>query len=378
MKLNKMPKITVILTSYNHEKFLREAIDSVLFQTESDFELIIWDDASTDTSWDIIQSYDDPRIKAFRNDRCMRGVWGINKAIFEHATSPYIAIHHSDDTWDRTKLEKQIAFLDTHPEVGAVFTKVAVVKENGMPLKDEKHPYKEVFNVHNRDRFLWLRHFFYHRNCLCHPSVVVRKSVYEEIGGYVYGFSQLGDFNAWIRICMRHQIYILDEALVTFRILDGKKNSSSDTPRNHISCKLEMYQTFKLYRALAGSDDLYLVFPELKAFYSHSAISRLFVLGLLMAKINEHGVLGLIGLEFLSELLQSPQAAQLLLERHNFSYTDYIELAKDCDCFRPVQIVSRYSFIETVWEKCRNQIEAQNKEIARLKRLLHKHQLPFE
>ncbi|MDD1605895.1 MAG: glycosyltransferase, partial [Methylococcaceae bacterium] len=74
-----MPKISVILTSFNHEKYIQEAIDSVLNQTFTDFELIIWDDASTDNSWDLINQYSDPRIKAFRNDVQKRGIWGINK-----------------------------------------------------------------------------------------------------------------------------------------------------------------------------------------------------------------------------------------------------------------------------------------------------------
>ena len=64
----KMPKIPVILSSFNHERFIREAIDSVLNQTFTDFELIIWDDASTDSSWKVINRYSDSRIKALRNE----------------------------------------------------------------------------------------------------------------------------------------------------------------------------------------------------------------------------------------------------------------------------------------------------------------------
>lgn len=77
------PKVSVILTSYNHEPFIRKAIESALDQTFQDFELIIWDDASTDRSWEIIKSYADPRIKAFRNEICRYGVHGVNTAISE-------------------------------------------------------------------------------------------------------------------------------------------------------------------------------------------------------------------------------------------------------------------------------------------------------
>ena len=89
-------RVSVILTSYNHAKYLKEAIDSVLDQTFSDFELIIWDDASTDESWHIITSYSDKRIKSFRNDVHKRALWGMNKAISEIAAGEYIAIHHSE------------------------------------------------------------------------------------------------------------------------------------------------------------------------------------------------------------------------------------------------------------------------------------------
>lgn len=105
MKL--MPKISIILTSFNHEKYIKEAIDSALNQTFTDFELIIWDDASSDNSWEIIQSYGDPRIRSFRNDVQRRGIYGINKAISEVAQGEYIAIHHSDDIWESENLRSR-------------------------------------------------------------------------------------------------------------------------------------------------------------------------------------------------------------------------------------------------------------------------------
>ena len=103
-------RVSVILTSYNHAKYLKEAIESVLNQTFSDFELIIWDDASTDESWQVITSYPDGRIQSFRNEVQKRAAFGVNKAISEIAAGEYIAIHHSDDIWEPQKLEKQVAF----------------------------------------------------------------------------------------------------------------------------------------------------------------------------------------------------------------------------------------------------------------------------
>src|SRR6266699_4058638 len=92
----KMPKVSVILTSFNHGRYVQEAIDSVLEQTFDDFELIIWDDASTDNSWYLINQFTDARIKAFRNTEQKRAIWGLNSAISQVASGQYIAVHHSD------------------------------------------------------------------------------------------------------------------------------------------------------------------------------------------------------------------------------------------------------------------------------------------
>jgi glycosyltransferase involved in cell wall biosynthesis len=135
----------VILTSYNHAEYLRDSIESVLNQTFSDFELIIGDDASTDKSWDIIQSYTDPRIQAYRHETHRMGEI-INEAVLTgKASGDLIAIHHSDDIWEPQKLAKQVAFLDANPEVGAVFTKVKIIDDAGNPFQDQNHFYSKRF-----------------------------------------------------------------------------------------------------------------------------------------------------------------------------------------------------------------------------------------
>src|SRR5450759_1118655 len=129
-----MPKVSVILTSFNNAKYIREAIDSVLNQNFTDFELIILDDCSSDNSWDLINQYSDPRINAFRKEVNKGPVEGVNKAISAVALGEYIAIHHSDDVWELDKLEKQVAFLDAHLDIGAVFTNALTIAEDSSPL----------------------------------------------------------------------------------------------------------------------------------------------------------------------------------------------------------------------------------------------------
>src|SRR5215208_896570 len=134
------PKVSVILTCYNSEKYLREAIESALNQSFKDFELIIWYDESTDNSWNIIAEYVDERIRVFRH-KGNQFVAHFQKAISEAARGQYLAIHHSDDVWETDKLEKQVAFLDAHPEIGAVFTKVLIIGENSELFEESSHIY---------------------------------------------------------------------------------------------------------------------------------------------------------------------------------------------------------------------------------------------
>ena len=226
-----MPKVSVILTSFNHDKYLREAIDSVLDQTFGDFELIIWDDASSDNSWHLIKLYKDPRIVAFRNDHRKGGTFSLNRAISEFAQGQYIAIHHSDDAWEPNKLEKQVAYLDKHDEIGAVFTNATIIGEDSSLFTERNHFYFNIFNQPNRTRHEWLRFFFKYRNALCHPSILIRKVCYDTAGLYNIGILQYDDLDMWIRICLRYEIHILSEKLTRFRVRDNEANTGANRSR---------------------------------------------------------------------------------------------------------------------------------------------------
>ena len=175
-----MTRVSIYMASYNHARYLREAIDSVLRQTFTDFELFIVDDASTDGSWEIIQGCSDPRIRALRNPVNRNDKQEMNRVIRDLAAGELIAVHHSDNVWEPDKLQRQVELLDVHPEVGAVFTNAQVIDEHGAPLRNQAHFYFSIFAQPNRSRHQWLRRFFYQGNALCHPSVLIRRCCYDE------------------------------------------------------------------------------------------------------------------------------------------------------------------------------------------------------
>lgn len=337
-----MPKVSIILTSFNHAEYLREAIDSVLNQIFEDYELIIWDDASADESWNIIQSYSDPRIKTFRNDVQKRGVYGINKAISEIVTGEYIAIHHSDDVWELNKLEKQVNFLDVHPEIGAVFTNTLPIGEDSRPLQDKLHFYFSIFNQENKSRHLWLRHFFEKGNALCHPSVLIRKKCYDECGLYRYGLAQAGDFDMWIRLCLKYEIYILPDKLVKFRVRDNEENASGSRPETRSRWNFEYYLLLSNFLKINRADDLFKVFPEAKKYCSDESCIR-YAIAMVMLEVKPFHTTIQFALQILFDLINDQNQNNTF-----FSANDFVKLTGELD---PLQILNFESFNQAVTER---------------------------
>lgn len=325
-------KVSVILTSYNHAKYLHEAIDSVLNQTYSDFELIIWDDASTDGSWEIINSYSDPRIRAYRNDANQRG-GNIRRALSQGINGEYIAIQHSDDLWEPLKLEKQVAFLHENPQIGAVFTNVLIINENGMLFDDKRHFYYKIFDQPNRSRHEWLNFFFYHGNALCHPSVVIRKTCYDDCGPYRYGFAQIPDFDMWVRLCMKYDIHVLPEKLVRFRVRTNEMNTSGNRPETRIRWHFEFFQVLNNYRDLPSFEELSKVFPNAEKYLKPQGSDFGFALAMVALETKSNKITELFGLSILFEALNDPKVSKMIREIYGFGHNDFVALTAKHDVF---------------------------------------------
>lgn len=213
-----MPKVSVLLSNYNGDKHLDESISSVLSQTYKDFEFIIVDDASTDSSRKVIENYHDKRIKKYYAEKNRNIAYSLNLAL-SMASGEYIARIDSDDAWELNKLEIQVQYMDNHPECGACFTKVNIIDAYSNIANDVYGEYFQLFNnAENRSQKEWLRFFFYQGNCLCHPSVVIRRSALERIGEYYHlAYVPAEDYELWTRIVMKYPIHILEEKLVRYR-----------------------------------------------------------------------------------------------------------------------------------------------------------------
>ena len=316
-----MPKVSVVLTSYNHENFIREAIDSVLGQTFVDWELIIIDDVSPDGSWEIIQSYQDARITALRNDRTRRYIYNINRAITELSTGEYIAIHHSDDAWEPEKLAEQVAILDADPTIAASFTHVQCIDEKNHKLN------VDWFNEENRPNTAWLRVLFHEQNRFCHPSALVRRSAYEDVGLYKCAHAQIDDAEMWTRLLIKHQVHIVQKKLTRHRIFSDNSNVSGDRPDRRARLQFEWFQQKQHYKSL-NTADLLKTLPEARKWLTckESEASSSFLLAMTAIHSPESTGTRLFGLTLLYELLTDTDEAQRIESIHNFTYLDFIKM----------------------------------------------------
>ncbi len=193
------PGISVIMAVHNGERYLGRAMESVLGQTFGDFEFIIVDDGSTDGSSAIIRSYADPRIRSVSNGRNIGLTRSLNVAL-GLASGHYIARQDADDVSLPARFAKQVTYLERHPEVGLLGTGVCIIDEDGRVLRRETpSPYPErKLRMHNQ---------------FVHGSVMLRKSVLDQVGPYHELFRYSQDYELWLRIAGRYTVANLTEPL---------------------------------------------------------------------------------------------------------------------------------------------------------------------
>src|ERR1700675_3065498 len=243
------PEICIVMPSYNHAAFVGEAIQSILDQSFQDFEIIVTDDGSRDGTPDIIRKFLDPRIKLEVFPENRGGVVAGNSAL-RRSSGKYIARLNSDDYFLPGKLEKQVTFLEANPEIAAVFGMPRLIDERGRPLSGGYSEFKFPFSHPRPSREEWLRYFFFYGNCLCFPTVMMRRSVLDEVGLLDPRLATLPDFDMWIRLCMKHDIYVMQAELTAFRKLDNNRNMGAPRLDTMLRAGFEYFQILKHYRRL--------------------------------------------------------------------------------------------------------------------------------
>lgn len=321
MDIEEQPLVSVILTSYNHERFIGESIKSILNQTYSNIELAIVDDCSTDNSWQIIQDYakQDNRIISYRTP--VNLFCGTIEAMLPKTRGSFVAIAHSDDAWLPTKLEKQVKYLIDNPDVEACFTRAEIINDDGVSLADDPkkvdHPYLHAFDYANRSRVEWLRFLFLNGNAFCHPSILIRRHCYVDFDMFPHGLTSLPDYRQWVRLCLHGDVYILDERLTRFRVHDDESNTSGISLDREKRLNEEFYLVLKEYSQI-NREDLLAAFPETEKYLIAGRINTKFALAKICLEDSLRPQHHLFGIELLYELFQSKESSAEILDLYGY------------------------------------------------------------
>lgn len=207
--MTESPAVSVIMTVYNGERYLGEAIRSIQSQSFSDFEFVIVDDGSSDSTPEILrEAQADPRIRVISKQRLGRAP-ALNVA-WTNARGTYIANLDADDVAYPSRLEKQLSFLQRHPEIGLLGTAWKRMTEDDLGRKSEI----VVPPLTDPE----LRKAMVRRNPFLLSSVMIPRRVLQEVGGYNERFCVAIDAELQVRIACRYQVANLPDVLVTQRI----------------------------------------------------------------------------------------------------------------------------------------------------------------
>ncbi len=179
------------MSVFNGEKYLKESVESILNQTYKDFEFIIVDDGSFDRTSEILKDYikRDPRIKIITNEKNIGLTKSLNKAI-KMAQGEYIARQDADDISSPQRLEKQIEFLENHPEIKILGTFGYLIAQESKILGKEIVPIS----------FQAIKKTLIKRNPFIHTSIMVKRETIDRMGGYNENFKTVQDYELWFRI----------------------------------------------------------------------------------------------------------------------------------------------------------------------------------
>lgn len=316
----KKPLISIVMVNYNHEDYIKPAIESVLAQTYQNWELIVVDDGSTDRSPEILEEYakKDPRIHVYLQKQ-NRQICVVTNIGFQHVTGAYVARLDSDDLWLPDKLEKQLQFMEEHPEGSLCFTKLDIIDENEEILNDTLPDYYAAYNKRQDSRGGWMRYFFFQGNTLIQSSLLMKREVLDSIGGFNLAYMQAHDFDFFVRAIKKYDFIFVEEPLLKYR---RTKQQNSVWDEEHNRRFFNEFMNIRYYFFDDMTDEQFreafqecFVNPD-SVTHEELLCEQAFLLSRCMGGEDPNPVLGLKKLE---ELMRNPLMAQLLEEK--FSYT---------------------------------------------------------
>jgi glycosyltransferase involved in cell wall biosynthesis len=207
-----VPLVSIIMNIWNGAPFLREAIDSVLAQTYADWELIAWDDCSTDNSAEIVKSYADPRIRYIRAEKQIPLGHARGKALQE-VRGEFVAFLDQDDIWVPEKLEKQLALANSSADVALVYGRTVSFTPAGERKDfDHRHEFEPL------PEGAILESLFVDACFIAMSSAMFRRSALAELGAIPENIHMSPDYHMYLGVCQRYRARAVQDVICYYRI----------------------------------------------------------------------------------------------------------------------------------------------------------------
>lgn len=237
--MNNIPLVSVIIPVYNAEKYVEQAVRSIINQTYTNLEILCCDDCSTDGTFAILQKLaaEDSRVKLFKNESNLKIVRTLNSLVAA-ANGKYIARMDADDISLPKRIEKQVAFLESNPDYALCGTNAWHIDESGRKIG---RSYLSVSNYEIK-RTKFIRCPFYH------PSVCMRSDVLKQ-NKYDYFFDKVEDYDLWMRIIEKNNAFNLKERLLKYR-----KTSSGISYNYSDEIRRKLIELFSKYLNISTQD----------------------------------------------------------------------------------------------------------------------------
>ncbi len=230
--MTEKPLVSVIINCYNGEKYLREAIDSVIAQTYENWELVFWDNQSTDSTREIVESYKNPKIHYYYASEHTPLGEARNLAV-EKANGEYINFLDADDVWSSNKLDEQVKLI-VPGKVEVVYTPFEIIYgENTKPSKKMLRNYDRLIShtLYKGDIYTKILE----ENYIIFSGILFKKKIFIEVGGVNGSFQQYEDWDLLLKTALSTQFGVAKGAKTFYRI-----HGSNNTTKNGRSAVLEM------------------------------------------------------------------------------------------------------------------------------------------
>lgn len=211
-----MSTVSVIVPTYNTIAYLPDAIESILQQTFEDFEILLVNDGSTDSTAEWAKKITDPRVRYIEQNN--QGLSAARNTGLDLAQGRYVAFLDADDVWEPTKLDKQVALLETNPDIGMVHSWVWFMDGEGRSTG-------RIWKTQAEG--MALAHLL-QRNDVAVLSALVRRECFARIGGFDIALRSLEDWDLWLRLAVNDSIAVIREPLAYYRQLPGSMSRNCE------------------------------------------------------------------------------------------------------------------------------------------------------